>query len=222
MRSKFSLVFFSVLSICFAYSCQDEKGTQTPINEGDPISAQVSNVNNCKSGVKSFELDAVVNIYPISDRFDYSGKSNFTKYTPDATGKYKMNLEDGNYYFEAINKQGMEIINGTFEIPEDLFPTGNLILSRVYSQGFVQERLSDGSFGSYIANAEITYIHEITGKTYVTTSDAGGGHCIDLNPGRYQVIVKHKDYNTYDTENGFNVFVLGDTNHTSHFFLTKK
>ncbi len=220
MKSNFFFQLVCVLSFCFAISCQ--KDFKTPIGLEKKIGAKVSNVNNCKTSVQSFELDAVVNIYPIDDRFDYTSKSNFTKYTPDANGNYDMSLSDGNYYFEAINKQGIEIINGTFELPEHLSTNGELILSRVDKGGVVEEQLSNGTQGERIVNAEITHIHEITGKSFVTYSDASGFYCIDLNPGRYQLIAKHKDYITYDTESGFNVFVLGNANRTANVFLTKK
>jgi hypothetical protein len=218
---KLNYIFQLCLFFLFIISCEVEP--KAPVVIEKTISAQVSNIDNCETSVKSYELDGYVSIFPISDRFDYTAKSIFQNFTAGANGKYDMSITDGNFYFEAVNKQGVVIINGTFSLPEDLNKNGILILSRVDKGGYIAEKLSDGTQGKKIADVEITHTHEITGKSYVTMSDANGFYCIDLNPGRYRMEAKHKDYKDYDTQNGFNVFVLDDeANRTANVFLVKK
>lgn len=221
MISKLIPAMLFTCLFCFV-SCEDE---QTPIVTVDENAktVKVSNVKNCETSILNYEKEGSVNIYPIDDRYDYSFKSDFTNYKIGADGNYSIPLEDGYYYFEALNKSGVEIINGTFEIPEDLNKSGALVLSRVDKGGFAWERLPDGNPGKKITNVEITHIHEITGLSYVTHSDANGQYCIDLNPGRYRIIATHPDYITEDSGAGFNVFDLDDeANRTANVIMKKK
>jgi hypothetical protein len=206
------------LLIVLVFSCQNDDSEQLEIMDQGPHLVKVMTRSDCESNILLEEQDVLIEIYAIESQFDFSEKTLIETLSPNAEGSYSTNLEFGHFYCEVTRPDGAEVLTGIVRLPEDFEEDGTLNLVKGRKRGFVYERLEDDSIGEKISNATIKHRNEITGAEQITQSNEFGRVCIELNPGRYYIEVTHEAYQTYTSEQGFNVFYMG-MNGTNNFFL---